>query len=70
MRYNKLIFSAQDSAKAEAITRRAFIQINAMEKTIHSGDLVTRSGNDFTSKSLRLLNQHDKTYSHCGIASI
>ncbi|UEG48697.1 hypothetical protein LK994_08615 [Ferruginibacter lapsinanis] len=37
---------------------------------IHSGDLITRTGNDFTSESLRQLNQKDKTYSHCGIASI
>ena len=68
--YNKLIITAQDSIKAEAIIQRAFIQINAIEKTIRSGDLITRTGNDFTSESLRQLNQHDKTYSHCGIASI
>ena len=68
--YNKLILTAQDSIKAKAIIQRAFIQTNALEKTIQSGDLITRTGNDFTSESLRQLNQHDKTYSHCGIASI
>ena len=68
--YNKLILTAQDSAKTEAIVQRAFIQINVVEKIIHTGDLITRTGNDFTSESLRQLNQHDKTYSHCGIASI
>lgn len=68
--YNKLIITVQDSIKAEAIIQRAFIQINALEKTIQSGDLITRTGNDFTSECLRRLNQHDKTYSHCGIASI
>lgn len=35
---------------------------------IHNGDIITRTGNDFTSENLRLLNAHDKTYSHCGIA--
>lgn len=70
MRYNKLIISAQDSANTEATIQRAFIHINAIENIIHSGDLITRCGNDFTSESLRLLNLHDKTYSHCGIASV
>lgn len=68
--YNKLLLTAQDSAKAAAIVQRAFVQISNVNKIIHSGDLITRSGNDFTSESLRQLNQHDKTYSHCGIASI
>jgi len=35
---------------------------------IHDGDIITRTGNDFTSENLRLLNIHDKTFSHCGIA--
>lgn len=29
-----------------------------------------RTGNDFTSDILRKLSLHDKTYSHCGIASL
>lgn len=49
---------------------RAFVEIENTKKLIHSGDLITRTGNDFTSESLRQLNQKDKTYSHCGIASI
>ncbi len=32
--------------------------------------MVLRTGNDFTSESLRQLSFTDKTYSHCGIASI
>ena len=32
--------------------------------------MILRTGNDFTSESLRQLSQSDKTYSHCGIASI
>ena len=32
--------------------------------------MILRTGNDFTSESLRQLSLTDKTYSHCGIASI
>ena len=32
--------------------------------------MVTRTGNDFTSESLKSLNQRNQTFSHCGIASI
>ncbi|HTN47383.1 MAG TPA: hypothetical protein VL098_13620 [Flavipsychrobacter sp.] len=39
-------------------------------RLIHTGDLVLRLGNDFTSYSLAQFNQSDKTYSHCGIASV
>ena len=68
--YNKLLLTRQDSARAVAIENRAIVQIKNAEKIIHSGDLIVRTGNDFTSEMLRQLNQHDKTYSHCGIASI
>lgn len=66
----KLVSTTQDSIKVEATVQRAFVSIHAIEKIINTGDLITRTGNDFTSESLRQLNQHDKTYSHCGIASI
>lgn len=68
--YNKLLLTRQDSARTLAIENRALVQIKNAEKIIHSGDLITRTGNDFTSEMLRQLNQQDKTYSHCGIASI
>jgi len=67
---NKLIVTKQDSIAAAAMINRAFIKIDSLKTIIRTGDLVTRTGNDFTSESLRTLNQHDKTYSHCGIASI
>jgi len=50
--------------------KRAFVQINAIKPLIQNGDLITRTGADFTSESLRSLNQRDQTYSHCGIISI
>ncbi|MES2431233.1 MAG: YiiX/YebB-like N1pC/P60 family cysteine hydrolase [Bacteroidota bacterium] len=46
------------------------MQVDSVKKIIRNGDLITRTGNDFTSESLRQLNQKNKTYSHCGIASI
>ena len=67
---NKAFLTSGDSLKAAAIVKRAILQINEEKKTIHPGDLITRSGNDFTSESLQKLNQHDKTYSHCGLSLI
>jgi hypothetical protein len=42
---------------------------NIVQKVKH-GDVITRTGNDFTSRSLRKMQQHDQTYSHCGIVAI
>ncbi len=66
----KLILTHQDSADKEKIIQRAFINIALLKKNIKSGDVVTRTGNDFTSQSLRKLNRRNQVYSHCGIASI
>lgn len=67
---NRLITTSKDSIAESQMITRAFGQIKNVKKLIHSGDLITRTGNDFTSESLRQLNQKDNTYSHCGIASI
>lgn len=48
----------------------AFIQIHNAQIAVQSGDLVLRTGRDYTSEVMRKLSLHDKTYSHCGIASI
>ncbi|MBS1509952.1 MAG: hypothetical protein JST86_03875 [Bacteroidetes bacterium] len=61
---------AADSLREIQRTTRAQAQIKSYKDSIHTGDLIVRTGNDFTSESLRNLNQQDKTYSHCGIASI
>lgn len=68
--YKNFVLTHADIAQQEKIAKRAFLQIARIKKAIMNGDLVTRTGNDFTSESLRSLNQRDKTYSHCGIASI
>lgn len=68
--YQQLIITKEDSLKEEQRVNNAFIKIDSAKSWIKTGDLIVRTGNDFTSESLRSLNQRDKTYSHCGIASI
>jgi hypothetical protein len=68
--YNKLVVTANDSLLAQQKIARAFAGIDSLKHTIATGDLIVRTGNDFTSESLRSLCQRDQTYSHCGIASI
>lgn len=65
-----LIVTSQDSITHEQLIARALKAIDSTSKIIKTGDLIVRTGNDFTSESLRSLNQKDQTYSHCGIASI
>lgn len=56
--------------KVDDNRRKAYQQISIAQQSIQSGDLITRTGNDITSYSLKQFSQKDKTYSHCGIASI
>ena len=65
-----LIVTSQDSITHEQSITKALKAIDSTSKIIKTGDLIVRTGNDFTSESLRSLNQKDQTYSHCGIASI
>jgi Permuted papain-like amidase enzyme, YaeF/YiiX, C92 family len=67
---NELIITKDDSLQELQKIESAFIKIDSAQQIITTGDLIVRTGNDFTSESLRSLNQRDKTYSHCGIASI
>lgn len=39
-------------------------------KKIETGDLILRLGSDMTSEMFRQMNKTDKSFSHCGIASI
>ena len=64
-----LKWSHEDSAAYKIFVQHAFSEIAGIKNMIHNGDLVTRTGNDFTSESLRSLNQKNKTYSHCGIVN-
>jgi len=69
-KYHPLIITAKDSIADARKNERAFVQIAEIKKRVRSGDLVVRTGNDFTSESLRSLNQRNQDFSHCGIASI
>lgn len=60
---------AQQQEKMER-TRWACRSIDSVATLVETGDIITRTGNDFTSESLRNLQQRIKLYSHCGIASI
>ena len=68
--YTNLVTTKEDSLKEEKRIDHAFKMIDSVKGSIKTGDLIVRTGNDFTSESLRSLNQRDQTYSHCGIASI
>ena len=52
------------------MNQRANASIERSKQNIRQGDLILRTGIDFTSESLRLFSATDKTFSHCGIASI
>lgn len=68
--YQKLVITKEDSLRTEQRIENAFVKIDSITPFVKTGDLVVRTGNDFTSESLRSLNQRDKTWSHCGIASV
>ena len=59
-----------DSVQLISVNNRALEFIRKARLLITQGDMILRSGNDFTSESLRQLSQNDKTFSHCGIASL
>ncbi|MEO5782879.1 MAG: hypothetical protein ABIQ07_06390 [Ginsengibacter sp.] len=67
--YNQLKPTHADSAEIILKNERAVASIAEVKTMIHQGDMIVRTGNDFTSESLRQLCFTDKTYSHCGIAS-
>ncbi len=60
----------EDTAREQARLNRAVAAIDSLQPVVRSGDIVLRSGNDFTSQSLQQMNLRNKDYSHCGIASI
>lgn len=68
--HNHLKLTHVDSVAIKLKNERAFASIYAVRPMIQQGDMILRTGNDFTSESLRQLSFTDKTYSHCGIASI
>ncbi|MFN8243604.1 MAG: hypothetical protein U0X40_06070 [Ferruginibacter sp.] len=68
--YQNWVVTREDSVAAVQRAERSFSQLSSIQSQVKSGDLITRTGSDFTSDGLRGLNQRDQTYSHCGIASL
>jgi Permuted papain-like amidase enzyme, YaeF/YiiX, C92 family len=58
------------AANATALQTALVADLQPAIDSLRTGDVVTRTGNDFTSDCLRRLCQTDQTYSHCGIASL
>lgn len=50
--------------------RQSLPCIDSARQLLRDGDIITRTGIDFTSQSLRQFCRNDNTYSHCGIVSI
>ncbi len=50
--------------------QQSLLAIRTAKPLVQQGDIITRTGIDFTSESLRRLCLKDPTYSHCGIISI
>ena len=69
-RKNAIDVDTADSVITAKNANLAFIEIHNAQIAVQSGDLVLRTGRDYTSEVMRKLSRHDKTYSHCGIASI
>ena len=53
---------------ADSVLKERWMAIKQIEDSIRAGDLVVRCGNDYTSETLRDFSQHEKLYSHSGIA--
>ncbi|MBL0056439.1 MAG: hypothetical protein IPP31_09615 [Chitinophagaceae bacterium] len=68
--HNDLVITPQDSIAEARKMERAFLEIAETKKLVSTGDLIVRTGNDFTSESLRSLNRRSQDFSHCGIASM
>lgn len=59
---------SKPTALADSVLRERWKLIEQIEDSIREGDLVVRCGNDYTSETLRDFSQHEKLYSHSGIA--
>ena len=68
---NKYLPISSVSIEGEKLKiEKAFSTIRQQKSTVVTGDLIMRTGNDFTSDVMRKLSLEDKNYSHCGIASL
>jgi hypothetical protein len=65
-----LIKPSKEKLNEDAKNNQAYLTLAQTKKIIKTGDIITRTGNDFTSECLRKLCRRNTSYSHCGIASI
>ena len=65
-----LIKPSKEKLNEDAKNKQAYLTLTQTKKIIKTGDIITRTGNDFTSECLRKLCRRNTSYSHCGIASI
>jgi hypothetical protein len=56
------------NGKKDVASNEQLLQIGAAQ--VQDGDILLRSGRDFTSYQIRALSDNDKTYSHAGIAIV
>lgn len=68
--FKKINETPKEKEQHKIKIENAYAAIYRHAGNIKNGYLVTRTGMDFTSETLRKLNRRDVTYSHCGIASI
>ena len=61
--------SSTDSLSEFKNEKEIFAKIAGLKKWVQSGDLILRTGRDFTSDIMRRVSKTDTTYSHCAIAS-
>ncbi|MEP6615812.1 MAG: hypothetical protein ABJA57_04505 [Ginsengibacter sp.] len=68
--YSQLKLSGADSIADHIRIDHAFGTVAIAGSLVCTGDLVMRTGNDFTSEMLEQMCAKDQTYSHCGLVSI
>src|SRR5688572_9271399 len=60
--------TAQPPSLPDSVLIERWKAINVIKDSIREGDLILRCGNDYISESLSDFSQHEKLYSHSGIA--
>lgn len=61
------VFNHVTDQKLQLTIQKSRACIDSAQHILHDGDIVLRTGNDFTSQALKQFNRQDDTYSHCGI---
>lgn len=65
---NEPATAQSDSLRDDERIERSWDSLRSIAHQIKDGDIVCRTGNDFTSETFRKMARRDQTYSHLGIA--